>query len=192
MKSNKNICLEYFLNVIKLNQVLLIFWSIFKIIAAFVYCCVYKTYPIINALILHIPDSFLTFYLNVLSLAPAHRWLQLITASLSKTKRPSVTLWLLMFPGLGWIIKKWFSLTRAKGAVRRHSQAGFAMESVRSLIRVLAVLLRLFIKRLLYLEWMHSSKVSTVAVRWLKVFSRLPVVSLFQPNRVTSSFNEGE
>lgn len=59
------------------------------------------------------------------------------------------------------------------------------MESVRSLIRVLAVLLRLFIKSLLYLEWMHSSKVSTVSVRWLKVFSRLPVVSVFQPNRVT-------
>lgn len=63
---------------------------------------------------------------------------------------------------------------------------------MRSLIRVLAVLLRLFIKSLLYLEGRHSSKVSTVAVRRLKVFSRLPVVSLFQPNRVTSSFNEGE
>ena len=86
---------------------------------------------------------------------------------------------------LGWIIRKRFSLTRAKGAVRRHSQAGFATESVRSLIRVLAVLRRLCIKSRLYLEWMHSSRVSTVSVRWLKVFSRLPVVSVFQPNRVT-------
>lgn len=51
------------------------------------------------------------------------------------------------------------------------------MESVRSLIRVFAVLLRLFIKSRLYLERRHPSKVSTVAVRRLKVFSRLPVVS---------------
>ena len=88
-------------------------------------------------------------------------------------------------------LTKWFPLTRAKELSGDYSQAGFATTSVRRRIGVLAVLLRLFVDCLLYLEWAHSSKVSTVVVRWLKVFSRLPVVSLFQPNRVTSHFNEG-
>lgn len=38
---------------------------------------------------------------------------------------------------------------------------------------------------------MCSSEVSAVVVHWLKVFSRLPVASLFQFNRVSCSFNEG-